>query len=130
MSPRSPLARAREPGSARKPAAKGTRLFLSQRVSAVVLIPLCCWFVFSMLRVGGGHYEAVHQWAARPSAALLLGVFVLSLLYHAQLGIQVVIEDYVHTRWLRRSSLALLRLLLFLLIGVALLSVLRIALSE
>ena len=129
MSLRSPLARAREPGSARKSAAKGTRLFLSQRISAVALIPLCCWFVFSMLRVGGGHYDAVHQWAAQPTAALLLGVFILSLLYHAQLGIQVVIEDYVHTRWLKLSSLALLRLLAFLLIGVALLSVLRIALS-
>ena len=126
MSQRSPIARARGLGSARK----GTQSFLAQRASAVALIPLCSWFVFSMLRVGGGQYETVHEWAAQPTAALLLGLFVLGLFYHAQLGIQVVIEDYVHIRWLKLSSLVLLRLLVFLLAGAALFSVLRIALGD
>ena len=126
MSFRTPLARARGFGSARQ----GTSHFRAQRVSAIALIPLCVWFVYSMLALRGARYEDVHAWVAQPAAALLFGVFVVSLFYHAQLGLQVVIEDYVHTRWLKVSSLVLLKLLSILLAAAALLSLLRIALGS
>ena len=126
MSFRTPLARARGLGSARH----GTRHFWNQRITAVALVPLCAWFVFSMVAVGGAHYDAVHEWARQPGTALLLGVFTISLFYHAQLGIQVVIEDYVHTQWLKVASLMLLKLLAFLLAAAALLALLRIALGS
>lgn len=126
MSLRTPLARARGVGSARQ----GTSHFWAQRVSAIALIPLCLWFVYSMLALRGSPYEAVHAWIAQPAAALLFGMFVVSLFYHAQLGLQVVIEDYVHTRWLKVSSLVLLKLLSMLLAAAAILSLLRIALGS
>ena len=125
MSLQSPAVRVLGLGSARK----GTQFFMAQRISAIALIPLCAWFVFSMIAVGGERYDVVRAWAGQPTAALLLGLFVPSLLYHAQLGVQVVIEDYVHVPWLKIASLVLLRLLAFLLAAAALLAVLRIALG-
>ena len=126
MSLRAPLARARGVGSARQ----GTSHFWAQRVSAIALVPLCVWFVYSMLALRDSPYEAVHAWIAQPAAALLFGMFVVSLFYHAQLGLQVVIEDYVHTRWLKVSSLVVLKLLSVLLTAAAILSLLRIVLGS
>ena len=83
-----------------------------------------------MRRFADAHYEAVRAWASQPASALLLAVFVVGVFYHAQLGIQVVIEDYVHTPWLRVASLVLLRMLVFLLAAAALFAVLRIALGS
>ncbi len=126
MSLRTPLARARGVGSARQ----GTAHFRAQRVSAIALIPLCIWFVYAMLTLNGSPYEAVRAWVAQPVATLLFGLFVVSLVYHAQLGLQTVIEDYVHARWLKVSSLVLLKLLSILLSAAAILSLLRIALGS
>ena len=113
-------------GSARQ----GTSHFWAQRVTAVALLPLCAWFVISMVAIGNARYETVYAWVGRPAAALLFGVFVVSLFYHAQLGLQAVIEDYVHAHWLKVSSLMLLRLLTVLLAAAALFALLRIALGS
>ena len=126
MSFRTPLAGARGFGSAKQ----GTSHFWAQRVTAVALIPLCVWFVFSMLALDGSRYEDVRAWVAQPATALLFGAFVASLFYHAQLGLQVVIEDYVHTPWLKVSSLVLLKLLSILLAAAAVFSLLRIAVGR
>ncbi len=126
MSLRTPLARARGLG----PARHGTSHFRAQRLSALALVPLCAWFVFSMVVIGNARHEAVIEWVRQPTAALLLGVFAVSLFFHTQLGIQVVIEDYVHARWLKVSSLVLLKLLTFLLAAAALFALLRIALGS
>ena len=126
MSFRTPLARARGLGSAKH----GTAHFWAQRVTAVALVPLCAWFVISMVVMGDAHYEAARAWVRQPAAALLLGVFIVSLFYHAQLGLQVVIEDYVHAQWLKVSSLVLLKLLSALLAAAALFALLRIALGS
>ena len=126
MSFRTPLARARGFGSARQ----GTSHFRAQRVTAIALVPLCVWFVYSLLALGGSRYEDVRAWIAQPAAALLFGAFVVSLLYHAQLGLEVVIEDYVHAQWLKVSSLVMLKLLTTLLAAAAILSLLRIVLGN
>ena len=91
-----PLARARGHGSAKS----GVHHWLSQRISAVVLLFLIPWLLYALIRnAGGSHAEAV-AFIAQPWNATLLILSVLVLLYHGMLGLQVVIEDYVHRRTL------------------------------
>ena len=91
MSMRSPLGRARGLGSAKD----GTHHFWVQRITAVALIPLVLWFVFSVARLAGGDYGMVRHWVHAPSVAVTLVLFIAAALYHSMLGVQVVIEDYV-----------------------------------
>ena len=96
MSMRSPLARARGLGSAKS----GVHHFWVQRLSALALIPLALWFVYSLALLPGAGYQAVRHWASTPSVAVTLALFLAAALYHSMLGIQVVIEDYVtHEGW-------------------------------
>jgi succinate dehydrogenase / fumarate reductase, membrane anchor subunit len=90
---RSPLGRARGLGSAKQ----GTHHFWVQRVSAVALIPLALWFVYSVAQLPVASYGAVKQWVSAPSVAVALILFIATLFYHSMLGVQVVIEDYVST---------------------------------
>ena len=89
---RSMLGRARGLGSAKS----GTAHWWAQRVTAIALIPLTLWFVWSVLRLAGLPRAAVVAWAASPLVATLLAALVLATFHHMQLGLQVVIEDYIH----------------------------------
>ncbi|MDP3856331.1 MAG: succinate dehydrogenase, hydrophobic membrane anchor protein [Stagnimonas sp.] len=91
MSYRSPLGRARGLGSAKE----GTHHFWVQRVTAVALIPLVLWFVYSVAQLPSGNYEVVRWWVHAPSVAVALVLFIACALYHSLLGVQVVIEDYI-----------------------------------
>jgi succinate dehydrogenase / fumarate reductase membrane anchor subunit len=91
MSYRSPLGRARGLGSAKE----GTHHFWVQRVTAVALIPLVLWFVYSLAQLPSGNYEVVRWWVHAPSVAVALVLFIACALYHSMLGVQVVIEDYI-----------------------------------
>lgn len=71
-----------------------------QRVTAVALIPLTIWFLFFIGGLVDASYPAVVAAIAQPVHALLLIVLSVTLFWHGVLGLQVVIEDYVHTRWL------------------------------
>lgn len=101
MSLRSPLSRARGLGSAKD----GVHHFWVQRVSAIALIPLTLWFVFSVANLAGGDYLAVRHWVSAPAVAVTLVLFILTMLYHSALGVQVVIEDYVTHEGLKLASL-------------------------
>lgn len=92
MSLRSPVAKARGLGSAKD----GTHHWIVQRISAVALIPLCLWFVASLVCLGGANHAEVVAWMSQPVSAVLLVLLVATTFYHSQLGLQVVIEDYVH----------------------------------
>ncbi|MDE2196617.1 MAG: succinate dehydrogenase, hydrophobic membrane anchor protein [Gammaproteobacteria bacterium] len=105
MSFRNPLGRARGLGSANE----GTGHWMAQRISAVALIPLTLWFTVSMLHMTRAGYPAVSHWLHTPWVAVLLVLLVGSTFYHACLGLQVVIEDYVHDTWLKMSMLMLIR---------------------
>ncbi len=75
----------------------GTHHFWIQRLSAVALIPLSLWFVINLATLlVGGDRTVVAQWFANPITALLMALFVTALFLHARLGIQTVIEDYMH----------------------------------
>ena len=92
MSLQAPLARVLGLGSAKE----GTGHWWAQRVTAVGLVPLTLWFVFSVVNMPHGNYEMVTAWVAEPFNAIALILLVLTVIYHSDLGVQVVIEDYVH----------------------------------
>lgn len=125
MSLQSPIARARGLGSAKE----GLHHWWMQRVTAVVMVPLTLWFVFAVAsRVGAG-YEAVAGWVANPCVAVALVIYFAALFYHSALGVQVVVEDYVHQGTVKIIALFANKLA-HLVFGVAaVLAVLRIALA-
>lgn len=92
MSLRHPLALARGLGSAKD----GVGHWWVQRLTAMALLLLTPWFICLVLGLIGADHFTVRQTLAQPLNASLLLAFVLSLFWHAQLGLQVVIEDYVH----------------------------------
>jgi succinate dehydrogenase / fumarate reductase, membrane anchor subunit len=90
---RSPLARAIGLGSAKE----GVGAWWAERVSAVALLPLTLWFAASIIAHTGSDYATLIAWLRTPLAAILMILLLVALFYHAALGLQVVIEDYVHS---------------------------------
>ena len=89
---RTPLARARGLGSARE----GVHHWWAQRLTAIALIPLVVWFAISLVMLSGADYEVARAWIGSPLVMVLLILTIVIGLHHGQLGLQVVIEDYVH----------------------------------
>lgn len=125
MSIQSPLARARGLGSAKD----GVGHWWAQRVSAVALVPLTLWFVFSVVSHAGADYAEVVAWIASPLVAVPLVLYLAVLFYHSQLGLRVVVEDYVHAEWLKFGTLIVLQFANIVLAVCAIFSVLKIALG-
>ena len=100
-----PLARARGHGSAKS----GVQHWLVQRVSAGMLVLLLPWLTYSLLQLAGATHAEAQAFVAEPWNATLLLLSLLLLLYHGMLGLQVVIEDYVHQRALELSLHFVLR---------------------
>jgi succinate dehydrogenase / fumarate reductase membrane anchor subunit len=92
---RDPLARARGLGSAKD----GVHHWWMQRLTAIALALLSPWFLWLLVSLIDVPRIEVKFVLANPRAALPLLAFVIALFWHAKLGLQVVIEDYVHTRW-------------------------------
>jgi succinate dehydrogenase / fumarate reductase membrane anchor subunit len=89
---RNPLQRAKGLGSSKS----GLPHWRAQRITAVMLLLLIPWLVWSMVDLAGSGYPQAVAFLANPMNATLLILILLSMLYHAMLGLQVVIEDYVH----------------------------------
>jgi succinate dehydrogenase membrane anchor subunit len=89
---RSPLGRARGLGSARA----GSEHWWGQRLTAVALVPLTLWFIWSVLQLIGGTRDDVADWLSSPVQLALMLALIFATFHHLQLGLQVVIEDYVH----------------------------------
>jgi succinate dehydrogenase / fumarate reductase, membrane anchor subunit len=79
------------------PAHSGTGHFWHERVTSVALVPLSLWFLYVMLGLAGTSEVTALQFLAHPWNALLMAAFLGFSLYHADLGLQVVIDDYIHT---------------------------------
>jgi len=120
---RTPLGRVLGTGSAKV----GTDHWWTQRVSAVGLIILGTWFLVSLALLPGFDHGAVVQWIGRPWSAILLFLLIVTLAWHSDLGLQVVIEDYVHQPFLKVASIIIVRFLHFLLAAASIFAILSVA---
>lgn len=102
---RTPLSRARGLGSAKQ----GVHHWWAQRVTAVALIPLVAWFAISLIMLSGADYAVVRAWIGSPVVMVLLTLTIVIGLHHGQLGMQEVVEDYVHGEGLKLALIVLLR---------------------
>jgi len=91
---RSQLGRARGMGSAKS----GTHHWWAERVTAIALIPLVIWFVFAVIHLAGQPQTVAQHWVAHPVNTVLLLALVAMTFHHMQLGLQVVMEDYIHAQ--------------------------------
>ena len=103
---RSDLGRVRGLGSAKE----GVHHWWMQRVTAIALIPLSLWFVASLVFLSDVDHATAIQWLRAPVSLGLMSLFLVALIYHAILGLQVVIEDYIHGK---AAKLILLLLIQF-----------------
>jgi len=125
MSLRAPLGRVLGLGTAKD----GTDHWWAQRVSAVALVFLGLWFAVSLATTSGfGHAEIVAE-IGRPINSILLLLLTASMTYHSYLGVQVVIEDYVHAPGIKLVTLLVSRFTHVLLAVAAIFAILKIGLA-
>jgi succinate dehydrogenase / fumarate reductase membrane anchor subunit len=87
----------------------GTGHFWHERLTSVALIPLTLWFGYTMLGLANASEVAAISFLARPLNAILMAAFVIITLYHIKLGLQVIIDDYVHSPGAKMFLLLLVR---------------------
>jgi succinate dehydrogenase / fumarate reductase, membrane anchor subunit len=105
-----PLKRARGLGAAHD----GTHHFWVQRLTALALIPLTIWFMTSfVVNIIDHDIGAVHAWLHSPITAMLLAALMIALFWHAKLGLQVIIEDYVHSEGKKIFTLLFTNILIY-----------------
>jgi succinate dehydrogenase / fumarate reductase membrane anchor subunit len=120
---RSDLARARGLGSAKE----GVQHWWLQRLTALALVPLSLWFVASVVCMAGATRAELIGWLSSPFSAGLLLLCLLATFWHAILGLQVVVEDYVHSEGAKLVWLLAIKALLWFLAVVSLLSVVKLS---
>lgn len=123
MSLQSPLGRVLGRGSAKE----GVHHWWVQRLTAVALIPLSIWFLVALLMLPLRDYDTVAAWIGRGWTPVLLIVFVLIVTWHSRLGVQVVIEDYVHKPGAKVFALVISTFAHFLAAAIAIYAVLKLA---
>jgi succinate dehydrogenase / fumarate reductase membrane anchor subunit len=122
---RSPLGRAIGLGSAKE----GVAHWWRQRVSALALVPLTLWFVVAVIGLIGADHAAFVAWVRSPMPAVFLVLLLVATFYHTALGLQVVIEDYIHGEVARLAALLIMRLLCVLFAVRGIFAVLKMALG-
>lgn len=122
---RTPIKKARGLGSAKY----GVEHWWFQRLTAVALVPLVLWFVVGIIAHAGGDYETVRAWIAQPVVAVLFILLLAMVFHHAQIGLQVVWEDYIHTHWLQVAVITLTKFAAVVLALGGIFAVLKIALG-
>jgi succinate dehydrogenase / fumarate reductase membrane anchor subunit len=123
MSMETPLSRVRGLGSAKS----GARHWWLERLTSVSTLILFVWFIVSLLRLPSLDHDIVTSWLAAPLVAVPMLLLIVSTFWHLKLGLQVVVEDYVHEDGLRLFSITLLNFFAIALGALAFFSVLKIA---
>jgi succinate dehydrogenase / fumarate reductase membrane anchor subunit len=121
---RAPLARAMGLGSAKE----GSGSWWAERVSAVALVPVTLWFAASIIAHTGSDYVTFVGWLRTPLATILMILLLMALFHHTALGLQVVIEDYIHSE-AKFAAVIAVRLSCFALATAGVIATLRIACS-
>lgn len=123
MSLRSPMGRVLGRGAAKE----GVGHWWSQRVTSVALAVLGLWFVSVLLRLDGFSYPSITAWLANPVDAVLMVLLVATTAYHSQLGVQVVVEDYVTSHGTKIVTMLVLNFLHVALAALGIFAILKIA---
>jgi succinate dehydrogenase / fumarate reductase membrane anchor subunit len=126
MSYNSPLKSVRGLGSAKD----GTHHWWAQRLTAIALVPLVLWMVIAVLTTTMSDYESARATVGHPLGAAFAIALVAVLFHHGQLGLQVVIEDYLHIEWLKITALVLIKFASVVLALIAIIAVLRLAIGS
>ncbi|HZT03548.1 MAG TPA: succinate dehydrogenase, hydrophobic membrane anchor protein [Steroidobacteraceae bacterium] len=125
MTLRSPLAKVLGHGSAKE----GVHHWWVQRLTSVALVPLAVWFVVSVLSLPSLDHATVSAWVGQLWTAVFLILFVLTAAWHSQLGVQVVVEDYVHGSGMKMLVLGLVTFFHVVVAVAGVLAVLKVALG-
>lgn len=120
---RSPVARVRGLGSAKE----GVHHWWMQRVTAIALVPLSVWFVASVVCLAGADHAAITQWLGAPFTLGALSLTLIAAFYHAVLGLQVVIEDYIHAKAVKVTLILLIQFAAFAFTAAGIIAMLMIA---
>ena len=123
---RSPLGRAIGLGSAKE----GVERWWVQRITAIALVPLILWFVVAVIGLVGADLETMQNWVGRPLPAILLVLLLIATFYHMSLGLQVVVEDYVHVELAKLALVIVIRLFCFALAVAGIFAVFSIAVGS
>jgi succinate dehydrogenase / fumarate reductase membrane anchor subunit len=115
---------------ARSSTGEGVGHWKLQRLTSIALVPLAIWFVVSVGSLQGPSYDEVRSWLAAPFNATMMVFLVIAAFWHAKLGVQVVIEDYVHGEAVKLASLILLNLATVALAVACLIAILRVSLGS
>ena len=123
MALRTPLGRVRGLGSAKE----GTEHWWMVRLTSLALIPLTVWFVASVVALADADYVAVVNWLRSPVVAVLMVILIGTTFHHAQAGLQVVIEDYVHGEAAKLAAILIVKAVALVLALAGIFAVLKIA---
>ena len=123
---RSPLAKIKGLGHS----SDASQHFWWQRLTALALVPLMLWFCFSVALLPDISYSVLLTWLRSPLNTVLLLLMIMVGLHHGQIGIQVIIEDYIADYMLRISVIIVLKGLTYFMMALGVYSVLRMALGE
>ena len=123
---RSPLGRARGLGSARA----GSKHWWSLRLTSIALVPLTLWFIWSILHLTGASQADVADWLASPVRLALLLALIVATFHHLQLGLQVVIEDYVNQEGVKLAAVLAVKAVCILLALICIVGALTLGLSS
>ncbi len=120
---RTPLKKVKGLGSAKE----GTNHFWTQRLTAMALVPLVLWLCFSIAALPGTDHATIQAWVGNSFNAVLLVLLIFAAFYHAKLGLQVILEDYLSNHGTRTAAIILSTFLCILLACMGIFSVLKIA---
>ncbi len=119
------LARARGLGASHT----GTEHWWEQRLTSIALVPLTLWFIFSIASLAGADYATVKAWLQQPLSATLAIILVAVTFHHAVAGMEVIFEDYIHTKCAKLTAIIAIKFVAVLGAVICILSVLKLALG-